>query len=424
MSTQTLLFLAHRLPYPPNKGDKVRSHHWLRHLAQRYRIVLGSFIDDPADWQHVERLGTFCAEMHIEPIVRWSKTLRSAGAVLAGEALALPYFRSATLDAWVKDIVRRERIEHAFVYSSPMAQYVLDLPRLQSIVDFVDLDSAKWADYARRKPWPISSLYGLEASRLLAFEKLVASRVDVSLFVTREEARLLCAEAPECASRIVAIENGVDSEYFSPAHAFESPFTADEHPIVFTGAMDYWPNVDAVVWFARDVLPRIRQRDAHARFHVVGMNPDRAVRALGRDAAVNITGRVDDVRPYLRHAHAVIAPLRVARGIQNKVLEAMAMARPTVVTAAAARALSARPGIELEVADDAAAFAARVLAVMDPGIAEGMGRRARERILADYAWSSRFARLDELFARAAAPRPTAVLASPSARSATATVSAP
>jgi len=242
--------------------------------------------------------------------------------------------------------------------------------------------------------------------------------------VTGEEERLLCAEAPECATRIVAIENGVDSEYFSPAHAFKSPFTADEHPIVFTGAMDYWPNVDAVVWFARDVLPRIRQRDARARFHIVGMNPDRAVRALEHDAAVSITGRVEDVRPYLRHAHAVIAPLRVARGIQNKVLEAMAMARPVVVTAAAARVLSARPGIELEVADDAAAFAAKVLAVMEPGTAEGMGGRARERVLADYAWSSRFARLDELFAHADAPRPAAVLASPSGRPATATASAP
>ena len=143
MTMETLLFLAHRLPYPPNKGDKVRSHHLLRHLAQRYRIVLGSFIDDPADWQHVERLETFCAEVHIEPIVRWSKTMRSAGAVLAGEALALPYFHSATLDAWVKDIVHRERIERAFVYSSPMAQYVLDLPRLRSIVDFAPFGSLR-----------------------------------------------------------------------------------------------------------------------------------------------------------------------------------------------------------------------------------------------------------------------------------------
>ncbi len=205
-------------------------------------------------------------------------------------------------------------------------------------------------------------------------------------------------------NRIVAIENGVDSEYFSPMHGFASPFAAGEQPIVFTGTMDYWPNVDAVAWFAREVLPRIRQQDSRARFHVVGMNPDSQVRALQGDA-VSVAGRVDDVRPYLAHARAVVAPLRVARGIQNKVLEAMAMGRPTVVTAACAAVLTARQGVELEAADDASDFAAKVLAVMDPERGDGMGRLARARILADYTWSSRLARLDEVIARTDLARP-------------------
>ncbi|HWZ70238.1 MAG TPA: TIGR03087 family PEP-CTERM/XrtA system glycosyltransferase, partial [Casimicrobiaceae bacterium] len=270
---------------------------------------------------------------------------------------------------------------------------------VRTVVDFVDMDSAKWDAYAQRRPWPVAALYRREAQRLLAFEKLVAARAEASLFVTREEARLLSQAAPGCANRIVAIENGVDSEYFSPSHVFESPFAAGEHPIVFTGTMDYWPNVDAVAWFAREVLPQIRQHDARARFHIVGMNPNSQVRALQGDA-VSVAGRVDDVRPYLGHARAVVAPLRVARGIQNKVLEAMAMGRPTVVTSACAAVLTARAGVELETADDASAFAAKVLAVMDPQRGDGMGRQARARILADYAWSSRLARLDDLFARA------------------------
>jgi sugar transferase (PEP-CTERM/EpsH1 system associated) len=395
---ETLLFLSHRLPYPPNKGDKVRSYHLLRHLAQRYRVVLGTFIDDQADWQHVEVLRALCAEVHIEAIVPWSKRMRSVAAVFAGEALTLPYFRSRTLQRWVEEVVRREHIERAFVFSSPMAQYVLDLPGVRTVVDFVDMDSAKWGDYARRRPWPFSALYRREARRLLAFEKLVAARADASLFVTREEARLLSQAAPGCAQRILAIENGVDSEYFSPVHGFASPFAAGERPIVFTGTMDYWPNVDAVAWFAREVLPRIRREDARARFHVVGMNPHSQVRALQGDA-VSVAGRVDDVRPYLAHARAVVAPLRVARGIQNKVLEAMAMGRPTVVTSACAAVLTAREGVELEAADDASDFAAKVFAVMDPERGDAMGRLARARILADYTWSSRLARLDELIAR-------------------------
>jgi sugar transferase (PEP-CTERM/EpsH1 system associated) len=417
----TLLFLAHRLPYPPNKGDKVRSYHLLRHLAQRYRIALGTFVDDPTDWQYIERIRTWCAEVYVEPIVPWTRRLKSLTGVLTGEAVTLPYFRSARLRGWVQDVVRRERIERAFAYSSPMAQYVLDSP-LRCVIDFVDLDSAKWGDYAQRRPWPLSSFYRREARRLLAYEKSVAARTEASLFVTRDEARLLGVEAPDCTQRIVAIENGVDSDYFSPAHHLASPFSHDEHALVFTGTMDYWPNVDAVTWFAREVLPRVRRLDPRVRFHVVGMKPQRAVRAL-QSEAVNVTGRVDDVRPYLLHARAVVAPMQVARGIQNKVLEAMAMGRPVIVSPAAASALNASAGIEFEVADDAVAFAAKTHALMDPPTGEAMGRLARARILADYAWPARFARLDELFGYAGALQSAPASASGSPRHATAAVDA-
>lgn len=418
---ETWLFLAHRLPYPPNKGDKVRSYHLLRHLTQRYRVVLGTFIDDPVDWQHVDALRGLCAEVHVEAIVPWSRRIRSLAGMLTGEPLTLPYFGSRTFHGWVNEVVRRERIEHALVFSSPMAQYVLERPGMRTLVDFVDMDSAKWSAYARHRPWPVSALYRREARRLLAFEKLAAGRADASLFVTREEARLFAEAAPECAPRIVAIENGVDGEYFSPAHGFASPFAAGEHPIVFTGTMDYWPNVDAVTWFAREVLPRIRRQDPCARFHVVGMNPNREVRALQGDA-VNVAGRVDDVRPYLAHARVAVAPLRVARGIPNKVLEAMAMGRPTVAMSACASVLTARQGVELEAAGDATDFAAKVLAAMAPERGEPMGRLARARILADYAWSSRLARLDELIAGTDRARPPASTPAPLRQLATAPAS--
>lgn len=229
--------------------------------------------------------------------------------------------------------------------------------------------------------------------------------------MTREEARLLSAAVPECATRIMAIENGVDSDYFSPAREFASPFEADDDPIVFTGAMDYWPNIDAVTWFAQSVLPRIRQRNAKARFYIVGMNPDRSVQALAQDPAVRVTGRVADVRPYLKHARAVVAPLRVARGIQNKVLEAMAMARPTVVTCGVARALSSRAGVDFEMADEPAAFADKVLAVMDPTCGEPMGRRARASVEATCAWERNLTAFDELLDTPASPHSASAEAS-------------
>jgi sugar transferase (PEP-CTERM/EpsH1 system associated) len=293
----------------------------------------------------------------------------------------------------VREVVERERIERAFVYSSSMAQYVMGLPQLRSVVDFVDMDSAKWADYAALRSWPASALYRREARRLLDFEKEVAAHAAASVFVTEEEARRFTGEIGDRA-RVHTIRNGVDSDYYSPAHRFPSPFAAGERAIVFTGAMDYWPNIDAVVWFAREVMPRLRERGL--RFYVVGMNPDATVRALAEDAGTVITGRVADVRPYLQHAEVVVAPLRVARGIQNKVLEAMAMGKAVVASTNSAAALSARAGMEIEVAGEAAEFAAKVLALVGSREARTMGERARARVLADYVWQASFAQLDAL----------------------------
>jgi len=407
---EPLLFLAHRLPYPPNKGDKVRSYHFLKHLAQRYRVFLGTFIDDPADEEHLPAVRSLCAELHVETLTPWRQRARSLSALLNGEALSLPYFRSRRLAAWSAETARRHDVRRALVYSSAMAQYALGLPGLDSFVDFVDMDSAKWDDYASRRGWPASAVYGREARCLLAHEREVAKRARTSIFVTEEEAQRFRSSAPECAEGVTVIRNGVDADFFSPSHAFPSPFTGDERAIVFTGAMDYWPNVDAVVWFAREVLPAIRSAQPAARFYVVGMNPDAAVRALASDAAVTVTGRVPDVRPYLQHAAVVVAPLRVARGIQNKVLEAMAMARPVVASAACASALSARIGTDLVAASDAHSFAAATLWAMQPAHAHGLAQRARERAVRDYSWLRSLRQLDELLDAARVPAPQTAVA--------------
>lgn len=391
---EPLLFLAHRLPFPPNKGDKVRSYHFFKHLTSRYRVHLGTFIDDAADWEHVAAVRAMCAEVHVEAIGPWSWCAGSARALLNGEPLTLPCFRSASLQRWAREVVAREKIGRVLAFSSPMAQYLPGLPGLHTVVDFVDMDSAKWGEYALRRHWPASAFYRREARRLQAFEHAAAQRAHASIFVTDEEARRFLAQARDCAERVVTIRNGVDSDYFSPAHEFAPPFASGERAVVFTGAMDYWPNVDAVVWFAGEVLPKLRQHDASVRFYVVGMNPDFAVRALASDPGTVVTGRVADVRPYLRHAHVVVAPLRVARGIQNKVLEAMAMAKAVIATPACVAGLSARADTELQVAADAQDFATKVQTLMEPVRAREMGRRARARVLRDYAWPSSFSLLD------------------------------
>jgi sugar transferase (PEP-CTERM/EpsH1 system associated) len=390
-----VLFLTHRIPYPPDKGDKVRSYHLFRHLAKRHRVFLGTFVDDAADAVHVDRLEGMCAgaaAFRLDPLLaRW----RSASGLWRGEALTLPFYRQAAMQRWVAQTISQESIDVAIVFSSAMAQYVSDMSPDRVLVDFVDVDSAKWTQYASERRWPLSWLYRREGRRLLEFERSVARRVRHSFFATEQEAELFRNFAPECGERVSGMCNGVDAEFFSPQHQLASPFAVGELPLVFTGAMDYWPNVDAVVWFARQVLPELRRNWPGIRFYVVGRNPTRTVLALQSDS-VTVTGTVADVRPYLRHAAVVVAPLRVARGIQNKVLEAMAMARPVVASAACAAAIDARIGQELDAAEDASGFVDRVDTLLrQPQAAESLALAARARVMERYSWQAHLSRVDK-----------------------------
>jgi sugar transferase (PEP-CTERM/EpsH1 system associated) len=393
---EPLLYLTHRIPFPPNKGDKLRSYHLLKHLASKYRVFLGTFVDDDADWHHVEAVRALCEDAWFGRVHPRLAPLRGLTGLLTGEPVSLAHFRDERLGAWTDATIGRAGIGKAVVFSSPMAQYVVRRKGLHRVVDFVDVDSDKWRQYAAARRWPLSWAYAREARALLDFERRVAQEVEASVFVTAKEAALFARLVPECRDRIYACANGVDGDWFSPDADLTSPYPAGVKPVVFTGAMDYWPNIDAVCWFAREALPRIRAQEPAVRFYIVGMNPPPAVRALQKDPAVEVTGRVDDVRPYVRHAAVAVAPLRVARGIQNKVLEAMAMAKPVIVSASSAAALSARPGVDLEVAETPEGFAAKTLALLAPARAEEVGRAARRRVLADYDWAANLTRFDEM----------------------------
>ena len=389
-----LLYLVHRLPYPPDKGDKVRSYHLLRHLADKHEVYLGTFIDDANDAVHIPTLRSLCAGLHVARLGPRGARLRSLAGLARGEALTLHYYRNAALATWVRDTVATQHIDTAVVFSSSMAQYVEHLPGMRMLVDFVDVDSAKWGQYAAHHAWPLSWLYRREGQRLLACERRVAANAQRSFFVTDAETAMFRSLAPECAARVEPMCNGVDAAFFSPDPARPSPFAPNEIPLVFTGAMDYWPNVDAVTWFARDVLPGLLQQWPALRFHIVGRSPTAAVQALA-SAAVNVTGTVPDVRPYVQHAAVVVAPLRLARGIQNKVLEAMAMARPVVLTEACAKPIDARDGIELLCATDAASFARRITELLAaPARAAAIGQAGRQRVLERYTWSAHLAGID------------------------------
>ena len=393
---EELLFLVHRIPYPPNKGDKIRSFHLLKHLAKHYRVHVGAFVDDPDDWGHVDALGKLAGgEVFLLPLKPRLATLRSAKGLFTGEPLTLPYYRDRRMQDWVDAVLAKGGVRRGLVYSSSMAQYLMPHAGIARIIDFVDVDSDKWRQYAARKHWPLRWVYRREARHLLEWERLVARRFDAAAFVSEAEAEHFRLLAPECRQRIFGFSNGVDTEYFVPERSHANPFAPGDRPIVFTGAMDYWANVDAVTWFAHEVFGAVRRQVPEASFWIVGARPTPDVKGLETLPGVHVTGSVPDVRPYLAHAELVVAPLRIARGIQNKVLEAMAMAKPIVVSPEALEGIAAEPGVELLLARDRDAFRAHCIALLR-GDRTLSGDAARRRVVADFSWDRHLAGLDHL----------------------------
>ena len=389
-----LLFLAHRMPYPPNKGDKIRSYHLLRHLAADYSIYLGCLVDDPADWQYAGELDELCTEVKAVALNPLLGRIKGLGSIAAGRPLSLDYFWNSQLSGWVDGLVRENRVAAALAFSSPMARYLELHSRIGRVMDFVDVDSDKWRQYAEEAFGPLSWVYRREHSTLERYERKIATMFDASVVVTEAEAELLRRLAPVAAERIHAVANGVDQVYFDPAIDFDGPFAAGRKPIVFTGAMDYRANVDAVSWFAEEVFPAIRDGDANAEFWIVGSNPSDAVKRLADSDAVHVTGRVPDVRPFLAHAQVVVAPLRVARGVQNKVLEALSMGKNVICTPEAAEGLAANA--PLQVTHDPAAMSRMIADALnspDSGRPHGAGGNY---IQEHYGWSANLARMSDL----------------------------
>lgn len=385
---EPLLFLVHRIPFPPNKGDKIRSFNLLKHLSQRFRIHLGSFVDDPHDWHYREDLKHYCESLYLRPLHPRRARLKSLTGLLTGQPLTIPYYRDAAMTRWVRDMLD-QGVDRVLVFSAAMAQYLPPDPTGQrhTVIDFVDVDSDKWCQYASGHRFPMNRVYRREARTLLNYERRLAALADASVFVTDDEAALFRTLAPESAGRVHAIDNGVDTGYFSPEREYPNPYTTGGVNLVFTGAMDYWANIDAVCWFAESIFPRILETMPDARFVIVGARPAPAVRQLADCPGVTVTGAVPDIRPYLAHADGAVAPLRIARGVQNKVLEALAMARPVVATPQALEGLRRDASMQWLVGTEPPELAVLCQRMMqDPGMTD-WGKRGREFVCRHYSWS-------------------------------------
>jgi sugar transferase (PEP-CTERM/EpsH1 system associated) len=407
-----LLVLVHRIPYPPNKGDKIRSFHIIRYLARHYRIHLAAFVDDPGDMRYIHDVESMCASTCLLPLSPMLARLKSLRGLLCGSALSLPYFYDRRMQRWVDTVMQRNNVLRVFMYSSPMAQYVLDRypDTARSVIDFVDVDSEKWRQYAQQKPWPFSWLYRREGKLLASFEREVACRFDASILVSSEEAGLLKRLAPGSAGRIGYIDNGVDHEYFMPDRDYANPYADEDDVLVFTGAMDYWANVDAVRWFAMEVFPRVRRVVPTARFAIVGARPGQEVLRLGSLPGVLVTGGVTDIRPYLAHARAAVAPLKIARGVQNKVLEAMAMAKPVIATSVALAGISIEENVAVQSADDKSRFVELCVRLLQSADSLDV-MKSRQWVCQRYDWDRNLEGLQELFDGYGSPNNGIALAS-------------
>ena len=384
-----VLFLAHRIPWPPDRGDRIRSWHLLQALAARAKVHCGCLVEGKIEPGQVEAISavtdSWCLARRTP-----SLGLAAVAALVSGRPISVAAFSSGQLRQWVRETLNSGRIGTIFAFSGQMAQFVPDDFAGRVVMDFVDVDSVKFAEYATTsRSWMVRAIHAREARVLSAFEQRAAQRADVSLLVTPEERDLFVSRLTDPAQcTVAAMGNGIDAAYFSPDAVVPEPTLAGRGPqIVFTGQMDYAPNVAAVTLFAREVMPLIRARHPHAGFAIVGRAPNAQVRALEGVCGTRVTGEVADVRPWLAGADVVTAPLQIARGVQNKVLEAMAMARPVVLTTAAATGIGGTDDLHFAIADGVQGLADRALALIeDRAQAAAMGAAAREYVMAQAGW--------------------------------------
>lgn len=359
---EKLLYVCHRIPYPPNKGDKIRAFNFLKCLSRTFDIYLAFTIDDKIDFKHLDEINKYATEVvwvNINPKYRRIKGLVS---LFMGKCLSVHYFYSKKLQRNIDRWLRENTFKAVLVYSSSMAEYVCSANHLTRIMDFCDVDSRKWSQYARGSFFPLSFLYKLEATRLQRYEHKIANDFDMSLFVSEKEADILKQFSPE--AKTLVVQNGIDFAFYDGERTL---FHKDDvHPtspyIVFTGAMNYKPNIDAVCWFVSDVFPLVKRKLPDIRFYIVGNKPGKQVKKLScPPKGVFVTGYVHDVRPYVRNAAVSVAPLRIARGVQTKVLESVALGCPTVATEEAAQGLGLLSELILTAPAAAEKFAAQVI---------------------------------------------------------------
>ncbi len=390
-----ILYLCHRFPYPPTSGGTVRPFNMIKHLHHvGHEVVVCSLTRSAEQTRDAQGIAPYCTEFHIGEVDDRMQTLRMIATVPTPITASASFFHSSKLARTIRRLLAQRRFDLIFVHCSSVAHYVADVEGVPKILDFADMDSQKWLEYAQHKPFPKSLAYLWEGKRLLAEEKRLAKRFDFNTAITRSEHKTLLDFGVDTPSDW--FPNGVDSAFFTPPQ--EAGY--DPGTIAFIGRMDYFPNQQCMQDFCADVLPLLKARRPAIKLLIVGADPSAEVRKLGDIEGVHVTGSVPDVRPYVTRAALTVAPLRIARGTQNKILEAMAMGVPVVCSSVAAGGVDAVPGEHFLTADTPQEVCDAILRILDDrGHRDRLARAGRARVLSNHAWPTSMKRLDAIIER-------------------------
>lgn len=388
-----ILFVCHRFPYPPRRGGKIRPFNLIRHLSATHRVTVASLARSSEEERDAQGIAPHCAAFEVGRVSDPVQFARMVGRLPTPVPSSMGYFYSRSLASRIRRLLATQQFDLIIVHCSSVAQYVQDVRHIPKILDFGDMDSQKWLEYARYKAWPLSYGYLLEGHKLVRAEKQLARTFDLCTATTRLEWETL--DAYGAARQTGWFPNGVDSEYFVPSAESHDPDT-----ISFLGRMDYYPNQQCVIDFCQRVLPLLRERRPKVKFEIVGANPSAEIGRLADIPGVTVTGQVPDVRPWLARAALTVAPLNIARGTQNKILEAMAAGIPVVTTPLAAGGVDAEPDTHLLVAHTPEEQARAVLRILEnPSERARLSSAGRARMLTHHNWGASMKRFDDLVER-------------------------
>ena len=385
-----ILYVCHRFPFPPARGGKIRPFNMIKHLSRGHEVVVASLVRSREEAEAGRGLSRHCSDFimaEVTPTAAWARMITC---VPTPRPSSMGYFYSPELARRINERLRRGRFDLIFVHCSSVAAYVSRLSGIPKILDFGDMDSQKWLDYRRFKPFPLSLGYWLEGRKMEAAEKALARRFDLCTCTTKAELETL--RQFHVPVQTDWFPNGVDSEFFSPSDA---PYDADA--ISFVGRMDYFPNQQAMLFFANEVFPRIREKRPAATLAIVGAEPSVEIRRLASRSGITVTGTVPDVRDHVRRSAVSVAPLMIARGTQNKIIECMAMGVPVVASPEAAGGVDAVPGEHLLVARSPDDYAGKLLNLMtDRAARQRLASAGRARVETHHSWARSMAKLDRI----------------------------